>query len=324
MDPVRVYFATNRNPEGPDEKPTGFGPNFSPSGLQDLRFGQALVQDGKIISMDCLPDEPNAGSDSMFAEIKAKMAQDGRDTLIMIHGYDTTFEKAVIGAAKTKMAYADAKLNVVLFSWPSDGKFGPLRPQEYFDDRHDAQASGQAFCRGMMKLQNFLRQGAPCGQKIYLLTHSMGNFVLRHTLQALIVQAQTQRLPRAFDAIFSMAADEDNNALDCPEKWQRLPELTAQLLIYCNKHDKALMGSEDTKGNPDRMGNHGPAQPGNLPAKVTVVDVTKLNGILSVGHGYYDEIPQVIHDVLQVMQGLQGEDVKGRNWIPAEHKYCIG
>ena len=44
MDPVRVYFATNRNPEGPDEKPTGFGPNFSPSGLQDLRFGQALCR----------------------------------------------------------------------------------------------------------------------------------------------------------------------------------------------------------------------------------------------------------------------------------------
>jgi esterase/lipase superfamily enzyme len=318
---TRVYFATNRNPLGPDDKPTGFGPNFSPKGLQDLCFGQAQVDGGKIVSLDCLPDGASA---DMFAEIKQKMAQDGRDTLIMIHGYNTTFEAAIVGAAKTKDAYKDANLNVVMFSWPSDGKYGPLKPQEYFDDRHDAAASGQAFCRGMMKLGAFLRQGAPCGQRIYLLAHSMGNYVLRNTLQALISQSTSPRLPRAFDVVFSMAADEDNDALDHPEKWARLPEITGQLLIYCNKRDKALLGSEDTKGNPDRMGHYGPAQPGNLPSKVTVVDVTKLEGILELGHGYYDEVPQVISDVLQVMAGKQGEEVHGRNWIPAAHKYCIG
>ena len=318
---VRVYFATNRNPVGPAEAPTGFGPNFSPAGLQDLRFGQAMVDDGKISSLTCLPDGASA---DLFTEIKAKMAEQGRDTIIIIHGYNTTFEAAVLGAAKTKLAYKDANLNVVLFSWPSDGKYGPLRPQEYFDDRHDAQASGQAFCRGMMKLGTFLRQGAPCGQRIYLLAHSMGNYVLRNTLQALIAQSPGPRLPRAFDVVFSMAADEDNDALDHPDKWARLPEITGQLLIYCNERDKALMGSETTKGNPDRMGNHGPARPGDLPAKVTVVDVTKLEGIFDVGHGYYDEAHPVINDVLQVMSGLQGEEVAGRNWIPAKHKYCIG
>ena len=319
-----VYFGTNRNSIGPNDKPTGFGPSFSANGLQDLRFGQAVVEDGKIISLDCLPDTPEEGSAAMFAEIKQKMATEGRDTLVLIHGFNTTFEAAVVGAAKTKEAYGPATLNVVIFSWPSEGTYDVLKPQEYFSDRHNAQSSGQAFYRGMMKLSAFLRQGAPCGQKIYLLAHSMGNYVLRSTLQALIEQSPTPRLPRAFDVIFSMAADEDNDALDKPEKWQRLPELTAQLLIYCNKDDKALMGSEDTKGNPDRMGNHGPIQPGNLPAKTTVVDVTKLNGLFAIGHGYYDEIPAVIADVLQVMAGKTGEDVEGRNWVPAEHKYFIG
>jgi esterase/lipase superfamily enzyme len=324
MDPIRVYFATNRNVVGPEDAPTGFGPNFSPKGLQDLRFGQAMVQDGKIVELTCLPDTPNDGSAALFTEVKTKMSQQGRDTLIMVHGYNTTFEAAIVGAAKTKVAYKDANLNVFMFSWPSDGKYGPLVPQEYKDDRHDAMASGAAFCRGMLKLGAFLKEGAPCGQKVYLLTHSMGNYVLRNALQALIAQSTGPRLPRAFDAIFSMAADEDNDALDKPEKWERLPELTSQLLIYCNKRDKALLGSEDTKGNPDRMGNHGPAKPGNLPAKVTVIDVTKVNPLLGLGHSYYDEVPEVIADVLQVMAGLQGENVKGRNWVPAEHKYCIG
>ena len=319
---TKVYFATNRNPLGPEEAPTGFGPNFSPAGLQDLRFGQAQVDDsGKIVGLTCLPDGASA---DMFAEIKKKMATEGRDTLIFIHGYNTNWEAAVATAASVKRTYKDANLNVVLFSWPSDGKYGPLRPQEYFDDRHDAMASGAAFCRGMMKLGAFLRQGAPCGQRIYLLAHSMGNYVLRNTLQALISQVQGPRLPPAFDIIVSMAADEDNDALDHPEKWGRLTEVTQRLVIYCNKRDKALMGSEDTKGNPDRMGNHGPSQPGNLPAKVTVVDVTKLEGLLDVGHSYFIEHPVVVSDVLQVMAGKEGEEVSGRNWIPADHKYCLG
>jgi esterase/lipase superfamily enzyme len=321
---TRVYFATNRNACGPESKPTGFGPNFSPCGLSDLRFGQAMVDGKKLESIECLPDTPNDGSGVMFSEVKKKMAEQGRDTLIMIHGYNTTFEAAIIGAAKAKEAYKAANLNVVMFSWPSDGKFGPLNPKEYGNDRHDAEASGLAFCRGLMKLAAFLREGAPCGQRIFLLAHSMGNFVLRNTLQAMLKQVSNGRVPRAFDIIFSMAADEDNDALDKEEKWARLPDLCGHLNIYINKHDKALLGSDLTKGNPDRMGSVGPARPMDLPAKVSVIDVSKLDKIGDAGHGYYDSWPEVVADVLQVMAGKEGEDVKGRNWVPAKMRYFIG
>lgn len=321
---TRVYFATNRNSLGDSVKPSGFGHNFSPNGLSDLRFGQAMVADGKVESLDCLPDTPNDGSASMFTEVKAKMAEQGRDTLIMIHGYNTTFDAAIIGAAKTKEAYKAANLNVVMFSWPSDGKFGPLNPGEYANDRHDAQASGLAFCRGLMKLAAFLRQGAPCGQRIFLLAHSMGNYALRYTLQEMLKQSPNGKVPRAFDIIFSMAADEDNDAFDHEDKWSRLPDLSGQVLVYINRHDRALLGSDTTKGNPDRMGSVGPISPMNLPAKVSVVDVSKLDKIFDLGHGYYDTWPAVINDVLQVMAGREGEDVQGRNWIPAKSRYAIG
>ncbi len=328
---TRVYFATNRDPLGPEDKPTGFGPGFSKNGLQDLRFGQAMVEDGKIVSLECLPDTPNDGSGAMFDEIKKKMAEQGRNTLIMIHGYNTTFEQAIVGAAHTKEAYKDANLNVVMFSWPSDGKWGPLKPTEYFSDRHDAQTSGQAFCRGLMKLAGFLRQGAPCGQKIFLLAHSMGNYVMRHTLQALIQQSPSGKPSRSFDVIFSMAADEDHDAF-APEakngvaepKWERLPDLAGQVLVYMNTKDKALLGSEYSKGNEDRMGSCGPANPMNLPSKVVVVDVSRLEGLFDLGHGYYDEIGVVVKDVMDVMAGKESHDIEGRTWVPAKLRYYLG
>jgi esterase/lipase superfamily enzyme len=326
MSQIRVYFATNRDPKPPTGKPEGFGHNFSSNGLQDLRFGQAMVENGKIISLDVLPDAPGDGSKAMMTEIRNKMAQNGRDTLIMVHGYNTTFEAAIVGAAKTKEAYStdEKALNVVMFTWPSDGKWGPLNPGEYANDRHDAAASGPAFAKGLLKLASFLREGAPCGQRTFLLTHSMGNFVLSNTLASMPAQSPTGRIPRLFDVIFSMAADEDYDAFDRDDKWAHLPELGGQVLVYINARDKALLGSDITKGNPDRMGNVGPKRPMDLPAKVSVIDVTKIEGMLDLGHGYYDTMPQVINDVKQVMAGKQGEDVQGRNWVPARMRYFIG
>ncbi len=328
---TRIYFATNRNEVLQDGKIIDFGSNFSSNGLSNLRFGQAMVDlsTNQITDLQVAPDSPEEGSGTIYSEIKTKMAEQGRSTLIIIHGYATSFKQALLGAAKTKVAYGAANLNIVMFSWPSDGKNYP--PQAYADDRHDAMASGLAFARGMMKLIDFLSTGPACGQKVHLLCHSMGNYVLRNALQALITHpegwAAAGQLPRVFENIFSMAADEDSDALDKPEKWDRLPELTRHLHIYFNNNDHALNLSDLTKGNPDRMGSDGPAHPSGIHSKVTLVDVSRtedfLKAVTTVGHGYYDEEPKVISDVLQVLSGIEPDRVSGRKFLPAKNRYVI-
>lgn len=315
-----IYFATNRNPIELDGRIIDFNKNFSENGLADLRFGQAQVDsdNGKVTDLQVAPNAPEEGSAAVYSQIKQKMAVQGRSTLIIIHGYATGFMQALAGAAKTKAAYKDANLNVFMFSWPSDGKNFPV--QAYIDDRHDAMASGMAFARGLMKLIEFLSTGEACGQKVHLLCHSMGNYVLRNALQAMINHpegwAGQGQLPRVFENIFSMAADEDADALEKDDKWGRLPELTKKLHIYFNNHDHALNISNLTKGNPDRMGNDGPAHPLDLHSKVTLVDVSRtedfLKALTSVGHGYYDEQPKVVADVLQVLAGIEPDQVQGR------------
>ena len=212
---------------------------------------------------------------------------------------------------------------MVIFTWPSDGIWGPLNPGEYSDDRHDAEASGAAFARGLLKFATFLSKNKPCGQRTFLLAHSMGNYVLSNTLRQLNVQSPVG-VPKLFDVILSMAADEDSDAFECDDKWGFLPELGGHVVVYINRHDKALLGSELTKGKPDRMGNVGPKHPMNLPAKVSIVDVSKCDPLFDIGHGYYDSWGLVINDVLQVLDGREQEDVTGRIWVPARNRYYIG
>ncbi len=318
---ARIWFGTNRNPIEQGGAVVDFDGNFSAQGLQDLRFGVAEVQGGKVVSLSVLPGEPEvSASAEVFARVKEEM-KGGRDTIIMIHGYATSFRQAIEGAQKTKEAYGALNPNIVLFSWPSDGRHAP---HDYGNDRHDAKASGLAFARGLMKLLDFLQQGDPCGRRIHLLAHSMGNYVLRNALQELEKMVPGATMPCVFDNILSMAADEDADALDCPEKWGRLAQLCRGLHIYINRYDKALLGSDLTKGNPARMGNIGPARPKDLPNGVTVIDVSGTDGLLDiVGHGYYDTEKKVIADVLQVLAGIQPDKVTGRVWKDSQMRFAI-
>ena len=59
---MRIYFATNRNPDSAD-KPSHFGNHFSPNGLTDLRFGSAEVSGAKLdrYTLDVAPEKLDVG-----------------------------------------------------------------------------------------------------------------------------------------------------------------------------------------------------------------------------------------------------------------------
>lgn len=324
---TRIYFATNRNPLPSVEDVKEFGHDFSPNGHDDLRFGQVMVEDdGSLTDLACLPNAPSEGSQSMLAELKAKMFSQGRPTFVFIHGYNTNWANACKAAASLKKAYAAFNPNVVLISWPSDGLKGPRDMKEYGYDRLDAEHSGRAVYRGLMKLYGFLASGgAPCGQKIVLFAHSMGNFVLSNAIASLVAETPPSRkLPRLFDHIISAAADEDSNAFEVAGKWARIGELCGELTVYMNKYDKALWGSDLTKGNPDRMGNGGPEKPFEIPRNVTLVDASALNPITDiVGHGYYDTWPGVVADITAVINGEEQEKIGHRQYVQAKNKYSL-
>ncbi|MFP3386352.1 alpha/beta hydrolase, partial [Tritonibacter sp. SIMBA_163] len=89
-------------------------------------------------------------------------------------------------------------------------------------------------------------------QRIHLLAHSMGNFALRHAVQGMRLHVGDQ-LPRLFDEVLLMAADADNDALSHPDKLAPLERLARRVTTYYNVQDLALVVSDWTKLNPDRL-----------------------------------------------------------------------
>lgn len=321
-----VYFATNRNPL-PSDNPSDFGSRFSDANLGDLRFGQAEVVKGELDrgSIKVLPNNAAQGSLALFSQLRQQMRAKSVDSLLFIHGFNVAFDEAVESAAKISEQYAklsgDGYLpNIFVFSWPSDGAL-----TGYGNDRHDAEASGYAFARGLVKLTGFLREsdaGQACQQKINLIAHSMGNYVLRHALQQARKINNGAVLARLFDNVILTAADEDHDAFEHDHKLAKLPELAQRITVYFNTGDLALTVADVAKGNPDRLGHDGPSKPHQIPAKVVIVDVSDVVDE-AVGHSYHVSCNKVVKDIVAVLKNESSEKIRGRKYAPHANKFRL-
>ena len=85
------------------------------------------------------------------------------------------------------------------------------------------------------------------------------------------------------------AADVDDTVLEPGNPMGRLNELTRSISVYYNREDKAMVISDYTKGNPERLGYNGCARPYHVHAKVAQIDCTPVvpGGLFDVEHSYY-------------------------------------
>ncbi len=343
-----IYFATNRKPNR-QNNPDDFGSEFSPDGLTNLRFGKAEVsgRDFDQISVEVAREnldarQPVLGSDEIFAEAQERAKTEGLDTVVLIHGFNTSFKGGLQNAAKLEKLLTEGnpmdtgtplKLMVMLFSWPSDGSLvisGSDRTQSaiaYKNDRVDAMASGVAFARAFLKLADFI-SGTPdddrCQQKINLVAHSMGNYVLRHALQEMLKQVGNQT-PRMFSQILMMAADEDDDAFELDYKLKLLPRITRRTSVYFNRGDLALWASDTMKDNPARLGSDGPLHPRDLPRNVYPIDCTEVvaKTLQPSEHGYYLLSQRILADMRRVLRGEIPDEIAGRKYIPETNRYRL-
>ncbi|HFD92000.1 MAG TPA: alpha/beta hydrolase [Gammaproteobacteria bacterium] len=271
--------------------------------------------------------QPNArlGSRALFQDLRAAMLS-GCDVLVYVHGFNVSWEEAVGSALalqlmlnRRRREQADKEVRVMLFTWPSDGLALPY--VSYKSDRSDAQGSGYAFGRGLLKLRDHLtglkRDGEDCQQALHLLCHSMGNYVLQATLARMREFAAARGLPRLFEHIFLCAADVDDDVLEPGKPMGDLHRLARGVSIYHNRGDLAMYVSDYTKGHPDRLGHEGAARPGQLHRKIHQVDCSSLVEGL-VEHSYYLWGP-VNSDIRQTIDGLPPGDPARRRTQSGSH-----
>lgn len=349
MASLKVYFATNRNQTGPDEKP-GFGDRFHADGPQFYRVGEAEVarvsddpdEGYRVERVTLAPEskvgEPAAlGSSKIFLELQQRMGADAKDVLIYLHGFANDFHSALARAAQLSQAYTITRPNgetyepyVFAFSWPSNGRVTP--PWHYFSDRDDAEASGKAMARALLRLVDFLDRvrasGQRCDQRLHLVSHSMGNWALRHAMQGLRTLKGDDALVPIFDNALLMAADEDDDTLepDKPHKLGLLTRLARRISVYHSGDDGALVISDKTKFNPDRLGYNGPRSFSGLSTRITAIDCALVDrtAFPHVNHQYYRLRREVISDVRAVLSGLERpERLPWRETVETGRRYRI-
>lgn len=254
------------------------------------------------------------GSTEMFDELRQTM-RERRDLLIFVHGYNVSWKSAV-GSALALQEMVNrpgvglphrGDAMVVLYSWPSDGSALPF--VAYKSDRTEAAASGYALGRGLLKLRDYLgnlNKQDYCWSNVNVLSHSMGNFVLENALRRIGEHSGGGQLPRIFDQAFLCSADVDETVLDPGQPMAKLSQLSRETSIYHNRGDAALHISDYTKGNPDRLGSNGVANPNSLHRSVHQIDCSKIVGGL-VEHSYYLD-GGISHDIRMSIDGAAQGD----------------
>ena len=348
---TEIYFGTNRNPIRARD-PEDFGSHLNGRGMQ-LRFGKAQIsEDLNAVEAVWTARErlrpargpQRLGSTEIFHEIRRAMLA-GIDTVLFIHGFNYTFREALIDAARLKRRYErqNRAYTFVVFSWPSDGSLLPF--VAYANDRIDAQASGPALGRGLLKLSAFIQQLSDqlgprvrsdqgrdpilarerarlCRGRLHLMAHSMGAYALRHAIQGMRKEKGND-LPRLFDEILLLAGDEDADAFEHLHKLASLPTLTRRVTVYHNREDIPLVISDLTKGNLDRLGSDGPTHPHDMPAKVSIVDCTDVvRGFQE--HRYHETEEAVVEDIQAVLEGVRSDRIGNRIYVPESNSYRLG
>lgn len=262
------------------------------------------------------------GSSSLMDEVQEHMRSGHCDVLLFLHGFASEFETGLERIAELVDKYQGEGVKPMVgfaFCWPSKGDVFP--PWRYRDDRAAARLSGmamaRAFCRLLEHLNVVRQQGQACAQRMHLVAHSMGNYVLTSALQSLVNEYQTGRHIPLFEHVFLMAADEDDDALEQEHKLGPLGRIARNIHVYYSKNDTALDVSDLSKGNPERLGSHGPKNMALTSDRVVAVDCRRVDETkFSHGnHQYYRLRKEVIADVVQVLAGKASDEIHGRDAI---------
>lgn len=270
-----------------------------------------------------------------------------RNILLFVHGYNNDVGDALDTALALEKLYGIIPL---IYSWPADGG-GITGTASYLSDKQDAQLSAPAFSRvlekinalmlkftrmGLERLEPQLKRlktghtaGSPdysaernrlleeqCSVRLTLLTHSMGNYVLKKALETHVNAGFTN----AFDNIVLAAADTNNLQ---HEQWVDTIAARRRIYITINENDYALAASQLKPGEQQlaRLGNYRRRLNSEIARYIDFTDADKVGK----SHGYFKDQavanPMVKRFFHEAFNGREAES--GLEYSVAERTYRV-
>lgn len=236
------------------------------------------------------------GSKAFFKRTQGTIDQ---ELLLYIHGFNTTAESAFGRAAalqdllNERFQASNKTVEVILLLWPCDEDFGIVK--DYWDDQDSADNSGFGFARVLGKFLEWrANRGGDdaCYRPINVLSHSMGNRVLRFALDRWTTYEGG--MPAIFKSVFMFAPDIDNQSLEPGFSGHRITMVARNVIVYHANDDLAMSASKiaNIPGNKTisrRLGHNGPEDMRKVPKNVYAIDCDDFNNSYDrpKGHSYF-------------------------------------
>jgi esterase/lipase superfamily enzyme len=297
--PTTVFFASNRRLIGDPAVVSSYGPNIQPPSVSTgIVYGTAYVdevdQQGVITSIQ------NTNQGAFSASVVGDLSNAGRNLLVVIHGFDNTFEDGITRAAFNReflaaSGHAGTDTTVLAFCWPSLGKIAsfPVLDGDYRHDQKMAMLSGVHLMSFLAQIEPLLRAARANGCKSYLLAHSMGNLALQSAVENWFLHGNGNA--ELFNAAVLAAADCGFDVFAQPHLTglNGLGLLSSRVSVYYSGEDKVLALSRAINGQ-QRLGQEGPKDRSDQtefpPTTYRMFDATEINDYdrnFLTSHQYY-------------------------------------
>ena len=239
-------------------------------------------------------DYQEIGGDSFFDSLRTSQY---KQILLFIHGFHTAPESSIFQDIEIVQQYLDSLekdfIQVIPIIYPCNTQEGIIK--EYWNDQMAADVSGFSFKRVLDKFYQWSSVGDKdyCYKFINVFAHSMGNRVLRETLQAWRKYSMPQGLPKIFRNTFLVAADLNNGTLEIKDRGAVICDSSRNVVVYHANDDLALRASkiinEKDMTTTPRLGQTGARDANSVPANVYSVDCDDFNREYDfpLGHTYF-------------------------------------
>ncbi len=285
-----MLFITNRAPQGsmnadPDT-PYAFDLDNNAPGKHVFYCRRNGAEDYTEIGSIVLMNELNAGTEKQI--------------LFFIHGFSNLPEADIFPRVEKLQSLLDAEtegvreIRVIPLIWPCDNDFGVTK--DYWDDQKSADHSAPSMARVFQKFMAWRDELGPdkqCMKRMNMLSHSMGNRVLRETIRAWDKYDLASGVAMLFRNTFLMAADVVNETLEYGQNGELICHASRNVVVYHASDDLALRASKvsnlKNKIASRRLGHTGPENLENAPKNVYAVDCDDFNNTYDYpkGHSYF-------------------------------------
>jgi esterase/lipase superfamily enzyme len=304
-----------------------------------------------LINENHLNIDPNItwhGSLAVACKVFNEAKATNKSILFFTHGYNNDVKDVIKTAEALEKLY---DVIVIPFTWPANGGGAISGTASYLSDKADARASSGAFNRFIGKIHYFhtlLAQAnltkikaqveekyagkdnpmaastlyselvnKACKVKINLLCHSMGNYLLKHSLMT--SDNVTSKL--VFDNINLVAADTNNKN---HASWIEKLDVRNRVYIVINENDSALRASRIKPGN-EQLTRLGHYLKGLDSVNAVYVDVTDADNV-DCEHSYFKDTAVDKNVILKELfkDIFTGNSVeKQLTYVPAENYFKL-